>query len=192
MSEQRDVIEVLTTDHREVEEMFVQLESLRASAAGNPAVQQQRKEIVGKVIKELVRHSEAEEMYVYPAAKEALGDEQIVEHEIDEHAAAERVMNQLDGMSPDDPEFETSLDALMRGIRQHISEEEASLLPQLRQSVPTEKLIELGQKVQAAQQVAPTHPHASAPDQPPLNKVMRLGAAVIDKARDAVTGRGKD
>src|SRR5659263_658658 len=169
MSEQRDVIEVLTTDHREVEEMFVQLESLRASAAGNPAVQQQRKEIVDKVIKELVRHSEAEEIYVYPAAKDALGDEQIVAHAIDEHAAAARGMNPLDGLSPDDPEFETSLDALMRGIRQHISEEEASLLPQLRQSVPTEKLIELGQKVQAAKQVPPTHPHPSAPDHPPLN-----------------------
>jgi hypothetical protein len=40
--------------------------------------------------------------------------------------------------------------------------------------------------------VPPTHPHPSAPDHPPLNKVLGLGAAVIDKARDAVTGRGRD
>jgi hypothetical protein len=37
--------------------------------------------------------------------------------------------------------------------------------------------------------MAPTHPHPSAPDKPPANKLLAPGAALVDRMRDALTGR---
>src|SRR5205085_3761932 len=62
--EQRDVIEILEHDHREVEQMFAELESLRGAATDE--ARERRKELADQVTIELVRHSVAEEVLVYP------------------------------------------------------------------------------------------------------------------------------
>ena len=83
VSQEQDLVNVIVNDHREVEQVFTQLEE--------PGVEpQRRKELVDHVIAELVRHSVAEEQYMYPAARRYLdnGDE-IADHEISEHAEAE-------------------------------------------------------------------------------------------------------
>ena len=43
--------------------------------------------------------------------------------------------------------------------------------------------------MRAAKKVAPTRPHPNAPSTPPGNILIGAAAAVIDKARDMVTGR---
>src|SRR3954453_23622214 len=58
--QQRDVIEVLEHDHREVEEMFAELESLRGAASDE--AKERRKDLADQVTIELVRHSVAEEV----------------------------------------------------------------------------------------------------------------------------------
>lgn len=70
--QQRDVIEILTHDHREVEAMFAELESLRG--ATGEAGRDRRKDLVDQVTIELVRHSVAEEAEVYPAVKDKVSD----------------------------------------------------------------------------------------------------------------------
>jgi hemerythrin superfamily protein len=55
----RDVIELLTHDHREVESMFDKL-----TAVIDPG---ERRQIADQITIELVRHSVAEEQYLYPA-----------------------------------------------------------------------------------------------------------------------------
>ena len=40
--------------------------------------------------------------------------------------------------------------------------------------------------------IAPTRPHPSAPDTPPLNKILAPGAGLVDRIRDKITGRGKE
>src|SRR5215216_3666137 len=60
MAEQRDVIEVLEHDHREVEEMFAELESLRGATSEED--KERRKAVTEQVTIELVRHSVAEEV----------------------------------------------------------------------------------------------------------------------------------
>jgi hemerythrin superfamily protein len=93
MADNRDVIEVLTHDHREVEEWFQQFD--RAAGAA------ERQQLVHNIIIELVRHAEAEEQIVYPTARRVVpnGDE-VIDREIAEHKQAEQIMNRLDGMSP--------------------------------------------------------------------------------------------
>lgn len=79
----------------------------------------------------------------------------------------------------------------MREIREHVTDEEQNLFPLLREATKPEELEQLGEKVRSAKKTAPTRPHPAAPDKPPLNKLLAPGAGLVDRIRDAVTGRGR-
>ncbi|WP_027947146.1 hemerythrin domain-containing protein [Amycolatopsis taiwanensis] len=179
-TEQVDLISVITSDHREVEGAFQELESGR----GTP---EYRRGLVDHVISELVRHSVAEEQFMYPAARRHLdnGDE-LADHEIAEHAEAERVMKELEDLPATKPRFEELMRDLMNDIRHHIEDEEHDLLPKLQQACPPEQLRDLGEKIVRAKKFAPTRPHPSAPDKPPANLILDPGAGLIDRLRDAL------
>jgi len=185
MAEKRDMIDALIHDHREVEEMFVELESTENSP-------ERVRELTDNVITELVRHSVAEEQYLYPTTRKALpGGDALADREIEEHAAAERTMKQLDGMDPSDPAFNGLLAELITDIRGHVAEEENDLFPRLRAACGQEELDELGNKIQQVKKVAPTHPHPNAPDTPPLNKMGGPVLGLVDRVRDALGARSR-
>jgi hypothetical protein len=73
-TQQHDVIDILVQDHREVEEMFQELEGLRGRTGEED--RKRRKELVDKVTIELVRHAVAEETQVYPAVKQKVSDDE--------------------------------------------------------------------------------------------------------------------
>ncbi|MEU4656034.1 hemerythrin domain-containing protein [Streptomyces sp. NPDC023723] len=180
-----DVIAELTTDHREVEDLFGRIEAL-------PPGDKQRKTYADQVTIELVRHSVAEEAYLYPAVRQFLPDgDEIADKEIEDHAEAERTMKELEGAEPGGAEFDRLITALMTEIRSHLRDEEDNLFPRLRTAASEDELIKLGDKVRQAKKTAPTRPHPSAPDTPPANKLLAPGVGMVDRVRDALTGRGK-
>ncbi|WP_433238121.1 hemerythrin domain-containing protein [Streptosporangium sp. CA-135522] len=180
-----DVVTVLTHDHREVEEMFGELERL------GEADTERRGELTEKVIIELARHSVAEEAYLYPAVRDLVpGGGQLADRELAEHAEAERTMKELERTDVSDPRHAALLGKLMAEIRAHVREEEGDLFPLLRSHASASQLAELGHKVQAVKKIAPTRPHPAAPDTPPANKLMAPVAGLVDRVRDAITGRG--
>jgi hemerythrin superfamily protein len=180
---QQDVIDILVSDHREVEELFIELETGLVDG-------EERRRVTDVVIAELVRHAVAEEAYVYPAARRALPDgDKIAEHEISEHADAERTMKDLEDLKVEEPEFDAKLSHLISTIRHHVQDEETDLFPRLRQACSAEELQELGRKVETIKKFAPTRPHPSAPDHPPLNKLLGPGAGLVDRLRDALSKR---
>ncbi|MFG2639168.1 hemerythrin domain-containing protein [Streptomyces sp. NPDC048362] len=181
-----DVIAELTTDHREVEELFGKIEAL-------PSGDKQRKKYADQAVIELVRHSVAEEEHLYPAVREFLpSGDSIADEEIEDHAKAERTMKELEAVDADDPEFDRLIGELMTEIRSHVRDEEDNLFPRLRATASEGQLMKLGDKVRQAKKTAPTRPHPSAPDTPPANKLLAPGAGMVDRIRDALTGRGKD
>ncbi|MET9445091.1 hemerythrin domain-containing protein [Streptomyces sp. NPDC006610] len=181
-----NVIDELMTDHREVEELFGKIEAL-------PPGDKKRKLHADQVTMELVRHSVAEEAYLYPAVREHVPDgDSIADKELEDHANAEQIMKDLEGCEADDPEFDRLVGMLMSEIRMHVADEEANLFPRLAAACPPEALDQLGDKVRQAKKTAPTRPHPSAPDKPPMNKLMAPGAGLVDRLRDMMTGRGKE
>jgi hemerythrin superfamily protein len=178
-----DVIAELSNDHREFEALFQQLERPGGT-------DQERREAASRVIAALVRHSVAEEMYLYPTARAALPDgEELADREVREHAEAEQVMKDLEGRHPADPEFARLATRLIADVRHHIADEEGQLFPSLQQACTAEQLADLGDKVRAAKSVAPTRAHPSAPDRPPFNKLLAPGTGLVDRLRDALSGR---
>jgi hemerythrin superfamily protein len=185
MAADHNLIDVIVTDHREVESAFGELESGELAA-------DRRQQLVEHVITELVRHSVAEEMFMYPAARKHLSDgDKLADHEISEHAEVEEIMKALEGTDIADQRYDQLLTKLMADVRHHIQDEEQDLLPRLREACSADELAELGEKVINAKKFAPTRPHPAAPDTPPANLILAPGAGLIDRLRDALSGRNK-
>lgn len=178
-----DLIGVIIKDHRQFEAAFVELENhLERTEC--------RKDHVDHVIAELVRHEVAEEQFMYPAARSQLADgDEIVDHEIEEHAGADEVMKELEGLEAESPRFEPLVKQMIEDVRHHMREEEEHLLPRMRETCDREELQDLGFKVLAAKEFAPTRPHPHAPHQPPGNLILGPGIGFIDKIRDALSHR---
>lgn len=182
-TDDHDAIDILVADHREFETLFVELETRQGTL-------EHRRQLVDVVIAELVRHSVAEEAYVYPIARKALPDgDEIADREIAEHADAERTMKELESVEPSDPRFDELLAHLTTTIRHHVREEERELFPRLRAATAREELFEVADKVTAVKKFGPTRPHPGAPDHPPANRLLAPGTGLVDRLRDALSGR---
>jgi hemerythrin superfamily protein len=177
-----DVVDELTTDHREVAALLDEL--LETSDPGT------RRDMADTAITELVRHSVAEEMYVYPAMREHLPDgEKTVEHDVEEHKELERTMKELEGCDAQDHRFMELVRQLRGALHHHATDEENEQFPQLRTRIPAEKLVQMRDQVQTAKRVAPTRPHPSAPNSEVFHKMVGPGVGLMDRVRDKLTGR---
>ena len=185
--EQRDVIEILSTDHREVEEMFGELETLMRSEGGGDG--QRRKDLADQITIELVRHAVAEEVAVYPEVKRKVSEEE-AERAKREHAEAEKTMKALEKLDSDDPSFVEQIRTLMSEIREHVAEEEGEMFPHMRQIMTQDELVELGRRVEAIKAMAPTRPHPSVPNDPGKRLAVGPVAGMFDRLRDLASGRG--
>jgi hypothetical protein len=187
--QQRDVIEILEHDHREVEEMFRELESLRGASSEEQL--ERRKTLADQVTIELVRHSVAEEVLVYPKVGKQVSEEE-VEHARKEHAEAEETLKRMEKLDADDPGFDDELATLMGEIRHHIEDEEGEMFAHMRQAMDPEELRKLGSRVEAFKKVAPTRPHPNVPNTALARTAAGPAASLFDRMRDLATGRGKD
>src|SRR3954452_11055193 len=185
--QQRDVIEILEQDHREVEEMFRELEGLRGASTDD--ARSRRKELTEQVTIELVRHSVAEEVLVYPKVEAKVSKEE-AEHAREEHAEAEETLQRLEKLDADDPAFDDELATLMKEIRHHIEDEEEQMFAHMRQVIDADELRTLGARVEAFKKVAPTRPHPNVPNEALPRAAAGPAASLLDRMRDLASGRG--
>jgi hemerythrin-like domain-containing protein len=180
-----DVVDILTQDHRDVLDLIKQIESTQDA--------EQQRDLADTVIAELVRHSVAEEMYVYPAMRKHLSDgDDEVQHDIEEHQELEETMKALEGAKAGDSEFRELVGKLEGQLRHHASDEENDQFPKLRQALSSDDLHKLGHQVEQAKQLAPTRPHPGSPHSELFHKALGPGVGFVDKLRDAITGRAKN
>lgn len=185
MGHRGNVIAELTTDHREVDAFFAQIES-------HPVGDARRREVADELTTELVRHSVAEEAYLYPAVREHVeGGDALADKELADHGKVEELLKDLEHRGADDPEFGSLVGRLKAEVTSHVADEEGRLFPLLAAACSAEVLDELGDKVRRAKKTAPTRPHPSSPDTPPANKLLAPGLGLVDRARDLLSGRGR-
>jgi hemerythrin-like domain-containing protein len=181
-SDDHDVIDVLTTDHREAMELLDQI-----AATSDP---QTRRDLADSLIAELVRHSVAEEMHVYPAMREHVPDgDAAVEHDVQEHKELEAQLKRLESADAAGTEFMVVCGELRTTLEDHVRDEENEQFPKLRGHVSDELLVELKGKVETAKKIAPTRPHPAAPNAELFHKTVGPGVGLVDRLRDKLTGR---
>jgi hemerythrin superfamily protein len=185
---QRDVVDVLTADHREFDRIFTELEGLFGRT--EPDVLTRKRELVDEVTIGLVKHSVAEETRVYPRVQKEI-DEEEAEHSKHEHAEAEETMKRLERMDPDDAGFDDAVRELIREIRHHVEEEESRMFSELRARFTRDQLMEMAEQVDAVKKIAPTRAHPETPNEAGIRLAVGPVASLLDHLRDAVSGRGK-
>lgn len=189
-----DVFDVLSKDHTEVKRMLTELGAGPTKRTGADEDQLLlRKKMTEELIIEESKHEAAEEMYFWPAVREHVPDgDQLADEAIEQEQEGKEVLNSLDKLDASDPEFEDLLGKFTEAAREHIAFEENMVWPGLRTALTAEAASEIGTKLSEAKKTAPTRPHPHTPPSPGALKATGPAAAMADKARDAMTGRGGD
>ncbi len=176
----RSVVDLVADRHR----------SLLALCDRLTAAGEDRRKVAEVVVAALSRHLSAEEQYLYPAVRRAVPDgDRLADRELAEDHDLLVTLRRLDGARPEDPSFEALAADVTAAVRRHVEADAAELLPLLTQMAPAEDLIRIGNRVELAEEAAPTRPHPGTPSTPPWNKIVDPVVAVVDKARDAVSRR---
>ena len=137
-------IEMLKEDHDKVKKAFKEFEKL--DREDSEAVQQ----LVQTVCEDLKVHSTLEEEIFYPAAREAIEDEDILNEAQVEHETAKMLIEQLENMGTDDPNYHATFTVLGEYVQHHIKEEEGEMFPQVKKT--DLDLEELGQRMKQRKQ----------------------------------------
>ena len=176
-----DAITLLTTDHRSVDGLFGQVE-------GQDAPDQ---DIVDRIVKELSIHDVIEREHLYPALRQRLGDGgRWADRSVEEHDEIAQTLLKVDKTPSGTEGLAALLGSLITEVRAHVQEEEGEIFPQLRQALSQAELDDLGATLEKAKASAPTRPHPHAPGEGTATKLAGALSAPLDKARDAVQGRG--
>ena len=185
---QRDVVDLLSADHREFDRVFRELEGLLGRTGADDL--RRKRELVDEVTIGLVKHSVAEETQVYPRVEKQI-DKGEAEHSKEEHAEAEETMKRLERMDADDPGFDDAVAELIREIRHHVEEEESRMFSELRANFSRDDLVDMAEKVESVKKIAPTRAHPMTPNDATVRRAAGPVASLLDHLRDAVSGRGK-
>jgi hemerythrin superfamily protein len=134
-------VELLKEQHDKVKKAFKEFEKLDRE---DPEAQ---KQLVQTVCEDLKLHTTLEEELFYPAAREAIDDEDILNEAQVEHETAKMLIEQLENMGPDDPNFHATFTVLGEYVLHHVKEEEGEMFPQVKKT--DLDLEELGSRMRA-------------------------------------------
>ena len=90
----QDAVTLLSADHAEVRQMFERYRQL----VGGGADDDRRGQLAGEICSALTVHAEIEEDIFYPAMREALDDELLLDQAEVEHTAARELIEQIESM----------------------------------------------------------------------------------------------
>lgn len=182
-----NVIEELVADHHEVDALFARIDA----ASGDAGELEKASDLLTMA---LVRHTVAEEAYVYPAVRKHVENgDALADKAIADLGRIERLLKDMEHTEPGAADFTALLAQVRTAAAEHAAGEEAGLFPLLAAAVPPDELDHLGVKVRQAKRGAPTRPHPSAPDTNPVRvKLFARKIGFVDRFRDTLTGRGQD
>ncbi|MGN9911463.1 hemerythrin domain-containing protein [Phytohabitans sp. LJ34] len=165
----RPAADVLADEHRRLAALCAAL-----SEPGLPP--RRRRDLSDVLTATAARHLSAEAQYLYPAVRSAVPDDgpALADREI---AATRELLAAL-----------RSGEGAEERLRRH-AYATADLLDRLAAVASEEDLVRLGNRIETAEEAAPTRPHPGAPATPPWNKITDPAIGLVDRLRDAATGR---
>ena len=111
----RDALQLLASDHREVEDLFEKFEKASGASA--------KERIVRKICTELKVHAMIEEEIYYPAIRGKVEEDALDEAYV-EHDTAKNMINELEAADPDEEFYDAKVKVLQELIEHHVKEEE--------------------------------------------------------------------
>ncbi len=171
-----DVVDLLLQQHTQIRDLM--MEVLAYSG-------EERRSAFRELVRLLSVHEAAEEEVVHPVARRNVAGASIVDDRLSEEHKAKEMLEQLDGMDPDDAEFLPLFLRMRAAVIAHAIYEQRYEFNNLRKEVSPAQLQSMRIMVKAAEKMAPTHPHAGV-ESATANVLLGTPTAIFDRARDAI------
>ena len=123
---QPGAIAMLIEDHLKVQKMFKAFERTDD--------QQKQQQLATEICNELTVHTRLEEQVLYPAAREALEEGDLIDEANVEHQVAKDLIEKIKQSRPHDEEYCALVTVLGEYVNHHIDEEHKELFPQLKKT----------------------------------------------------------
>ena len=176
----KDVIDFLTAQHEQIKTLFSQVTARTGS---------EREEAFAELRRLLAVHEAAEEEVVHPRAKRELDDASVVDARLKEEHEAKEVLAELEKLDIESTEFETKFRAFEADVVAHAESEEHQEFARLKAELDDDQLTRMRKAVELAEKTAPTRPHPKAGESAVTNLMAGPFAAMLDRARDAISGK---
>jgi hypothetical protein len=119
--EPQDLFGLLKADHRRVEELFSRFED---------ADKRTKIEIAEEALTQLEIHTAIEEELVYPAIREAIDNQNMIDEAKEEHHVVKLLIKELRKMDAAEEEFAPKFKIVREIVGHHVEEEEREMFPQ--------------------------------------------------------------
>ncbi len=121
-----NAIKLLIEDHDKVKKMFKEFEKLckRGDTEGKEPLARQ-------ICKELTVHAQLEEEIFYPAVREGIDDDDLMNEAMVEHAEAKGLIALIQSMLVSDLMYDATVTVLGENINHHIEEEQKEMFPKV-------------------------------------------------------------
>ena len=124
-----DAIKLLTEDHNKVKKLFKEFEKLSKKND-----EEGKEELATQICKELTVHAQLEEEIFYPAVREAIDDDELMNEAMVEHTSAKDLIAQIQSMAASDPMYDAVVTVLGEYINHHVEEEQNEMFPKVQKS----------------------------------------------------------
>lgn len=129
-AQKHDAIALLTQDHKKVKDLFEEFKELKEEE-GN---EEQKEDIVKQLCMELTVHAQIEEEIFYPAAREVIEEEDLLDEAYVEHAGVKELISQLEDMDTNDEFYDAKVTVLSEYVEHHVKEEEGQIFPMIKKA----------------------------------------------------------
>ncbi|BDG06263.1 hemerythrin domain-containing protein [Anaeromyxobacter oryzae] len=136
-----NAIEMLKQQHREVKDLFEELEG-----AGEGA-KKTKERLFKQIADAMAIHAQIEEKLFYPESK-AENTEELLREAVEEHLSVKRVIADLLETGPEDEQFDARCTVLKEQIEHHVGEEEQQLFPKVQKNCSKDELEDLGSRME--------------------------------------------
>jgi len=125
-----NAIDLLDADHKFVKLLFIDYDALCEDAAPAAA----KRTLAERICQELTVHAQIEEEIFYPAVREAIGDDALMDEALAEHAQAKELIARIQGMKSSADNYDATVKELAKAIDQHVLEEREQIFLKAQQA----------------------------------------------------------
>jgi hemerythrin superfamily protein len=126
----QDAISLLTQDHKAVQKIFKEFEKLKQ----NDGSEEEKSELVMRACNELTIHAQLEEEIFYPAVRDGIQDQDLMDEAEVEHGTAKDLISQLESMDASDDLYDARFTVLAEYINHHVKEEQDEMFPKAKKA----------------------------------------------------------
>ncbi|GAA0467607.1 hemerythrin domain-containing protein [Streptomyces olivaceiscleroticus] len=174
---QKNVVELLEQQHQQIRRLLDDVVNSKG---------EERKAAFHRVVRLLAVHETAEEEVVHPYIRDHVeGGEKVVDDRLKEEKSAKETLSRLEDMDTESQEFVDLFKQLQQAVLEHAKAEEKNEFTHLRAVSDQRAMRGLAIAVEAAEAVAPTHPHPGT-ETGLKSAVATPFASVVDRTKDAI------